>query len=92
MVELALDASGSLHMLRADSDSRGVERLIAASAWAVKHAALIAAAGCGMDVNRTPVMHLFTAAPKSVRHLFDADVRVHLLARVGAEWFCTELN
>lgn len=92
MVELALDAGGALHLLRADSDSRGVERLIAASGWAMKHAALIAAAGCGIDAKRAPVLHLFTAAPKSVRHLFDADMRVHLLAPVGAEWFCTELN
>lgn len=91
-VELAVDAGGRLHLLRQDPDSRGVERLVSVSAWAVKHAALLASAGCGVDFRHAPVMHLFTESPKSVRHLLDADVRVHILARAASEWYCAELN
>ncbi|MBL8745119.1 MAG: hypothetical protein JNK58_02050 [Phycisphaerae bacterium] len=91
-VELAVDKGDRLHLLRQDNDGRAVERLVSVSAWAVKHAALLSAAGLGADFSHPPAMHLFTSEPKSIRHLLDADVRVHLLATVGAEWYCTELN
>ncbi len=91
-VELAVDAAGRLHLLREDVDGRGVERLVGAAAWAVKHAALLSAAGCGVDFQQPAMLRLFTGVPKSVKHLLDADLRVHVLARVGAEWYCAELN
>jgi len=42
------------------------------------------------------LLHLLTDDPRAVRRLGDADVRLHLLARVDiaghAGWYCTELN
>lgn len=91
-VQFALDQAGSLHLLREDADDRGVDRLVAAAAWAVKHAALLRAAGCSLRTEKPATLHLFTGAPKSRRHLLDAPIRVHLLAPAGDAWCCVELN
>lgn len=93
-VEFAWDADHSLHLLRDDADGRGLVALTAVAAWARKHAALIAMA-TGRDP-RSPkneaALHLFTSNPRAARPLLDASVRVHLLARADAPWFCADLN
>ncbi|MBL0926130.1 MAG: hypothetical protein IBJ11_00565 [Phycisphaerales bacterium] len=98
-VEIAADHHGRLHLLRRDEDGLGLMRLTAALAWAQNHAELLALAArtpWPLDPSARPVVHLFTAAPKAVRPLLDADVRVHLLAAVEVDgktgWYCTELN
>ncbi len=96
--ELAMDAHGSLHILRLDQDGGAVSALTGVAAWAVRHHKLLSKAtpGLKLDGSREPAMHLFTQHPKEARSILDADVRVHLLASVEVEgrtgWFCTELN
>lgn len=101
-VELAVDREGVLHVLVAlggTPDDRAVERLVAVRAWAARHIELIAMAASGIlpiDARRAPVAHAFTARPKEVRRLFDADIRWHALMPVAADhrtvWCCMELN
>ncbi len=95
-VELALDASGGLHLLiRAepddgdDGEQKALSQLLVASAWAEAHAMLLvpALAATGTPAahaaaTQRPVAHLFTDRPKRSRRLLETDVRVHLLARV----------
>jgi len=96
--ELALDAKGSLHILRADQDGRAISALTGVAAWAVRHHKLLGRVAPALKLGdtHTPAMHLFTQHPKEARAILDADVRVHLLASVEVEgrtgWFCTELN
>lgn len=96
-VELALDASGGLHLLvRAepddgdDGEQKALSQLLVASAWAEAHAMLLvpALAATGAPAahaaaTQRPVAHLFTDRPKRSRRLLETDVRVHLLARVN---------
>lgn len=98
-VLLGIDGGGRLHLVRYDRDQRGVEPLVSVAAWARKHAALLAMAAPGvtpLSDGDVPVLHLLTPTPKRVRHLLDAEVRVHVLApvRVGEQtgWYCDELN
>lgn len=96
--EIAVDRSGGLHILC--DESTGYERLVATLSWAQTHAKLLALTSRDVpmvDPGLLPVGHLFTSAPKGVRHLLDADIRLHLRAQVRTDdgatsWFCTELN
>ena len=100
-VEVALDESGSLHLLKHASSSgevaAAVGSLFAASSWAREHARLI---GLAMQqskaVEAPPTLHLFTPAIKDCRGIAEAGIRLHLLARVEVEgksgWFCTEVG
>ncbi len=101
-VQFAIDQAGRPHALAGteDQDSEpAIRSLLVASAWLGAHAALLSAlpgVGRALDPHRAPVLHLFTATPKSVRRLLDADLRVHLLARVEVDgrtgWCCADLN
>lgn len=91
-IAIAVCPEKRLHLLRRDHDGRGVERLVSASAWSVKHAALLKAAGLAAEPGRAPVLHLFTETPKSIRPLLDAELKVHLLVSCGGQWCCVELN
>lgn len=98
-VRLAIDHEGALHLLRYDTDGRGIEPLVAVEAWARKHHRLLGMAAPATTRLRSgaPVrMHLFTDSPKRVRHLLDGRAAVHILApvRVGGQtgWYCTEMN
>lgn len=103
-VELAVDASGTIHAMastRADGrDQRLLERLHAAAAWAVLNRRLIERVGRGAAAPRIgtgAVLHVFTDRPAEYRGLLDSPVRVHLLAPVvrianrGA-WVAAALN
>ncbi len=95
-VEFARDAHGTVHVLALDDDGHGFEKAAAAAAWAARHRALIAQASGGHDFSeeRRPIAHLLTDKPKSVRHLLDAEIRVHFFTRADAAdgWICAELN
>lgn len=99
-VELAVDSAGTLHLL-AHADQVGpapaVGQLLTAAAWASTHRDLLCMAlAPALAHGDRPVLHLMTRNARDVRHMGDADIRLHLLARVqaggGAAWFCTELN
>ncbi len=102
-VELALDASGTIHALastRADGrDQRLLERLHAAAAWAVLNRRLIERVQVppALRIGTGTVLHVFTDRPAEYRGLLDSPVRVHLLAPVvrianhGA-WVAAALN
>lgn len=98
LAELAIDAQGTLHILRADHDARAVKALTGVAAWARRHCRLLGhvAPSLRIDDSRPPAMHLFTQRPKEARNILDAAVRIHLLASVEVEgrtgWFTTELN
>jgi hypothetical protein len=90
-VELAADDEGRLHLIaRSGADpSQPVDTLVATSAWAREHLALLLraepmlsppSAERGSDTD--PVLHLVTTEPKLIRPLLDADVRVHLLTEI----------
>ena len=97
-IELAIDGSGSIHLLAngVGGEEEAVRSLMVASSWAEAHAAILAATGTGVRESARPTMHLFTDEPKRMRRMLDTPVRVHLLApvsvggRVG--WYCAELN
>lgn len=81
-IELALDERNVLHLLRENRDGTGYERLAAAAAWARKHGQLLAMTpgAASLDASSLPVLHLFTSAPRSVRHLLDTDLKLHAVA------------
>lgn len=90
-VELATDEDGRLHLIaRSGADpTQPVDSLVATSAWAREHLALLlraeptlAAPSADPESDSTPVLHLVTTEPKLIRPLLDADVRVHLLTEV----------
>ena len=90
-VELATDEQGRLHLVaRSGADpTQPVDALIAASAWAREHLALLLRAEPTLappspdpEADSSPVLHLVTTEPKLIRPLLDADVRVHLLTEV----------
>ncbi len=96
--ELALDASGTLHVLRRGPES--VERLVAVGAWAQRHASVLSLTlrdGERLNHGAPPVLHLATDSPRDVRHLLEGPVRIHLIARAEtrsgeAAWCCVDLN
>lgn len=104
-IEIAVDPRGTIHLLAlANAETEGsyekcVALLIAAGAWVRKHVTLIAAAEVGVRSGSSaaaPVLHLVTDRLAEIRHLLDADIRVHLLAPVressGVQWACADLN
>jgi hypothetical protein len=101
-VELAADASGGLHLLALDKDdSNPTASLLAAQAWTRVNRQILAAAcatalGSAIDPEQSATLHLFTDRPKRVRHLLDADIRVHFvgIVDIGGErgWCVAELN
>ena len=96
-VALARGADGALHVVCEDEHRRGLERLAAVSAWAHKHAKLLAAIDRELsEADREPVLHLLTEEPRGIRHLLDTNVRVHVMRRAdercGTGWTFVELN
>lgn len=98
--ELASDAQGRLHVLAACAGEQDAGRAVAAltsvGAWATAHAALLKSACRGLRMEGAPILHLFTAEPRSARRLLDTDLSVHVLApvRVGGAtaWYCARMN
>ncbi len=101
-VELAADSSGGLHLLaRDEDDANPTASLLSAQAWAKVNRQILAAAcatalGSAIDPDRPATLHLFTDRPKRVRHLLDADIRVHFVGSVDVAgeraWCVAELN
>jgi hypothetical protein len=101
-VELAADASGTIHLLaRMGDEASGppmVNQLLTADAWARAHWPLLrkSIAKPTLSHDFQSRLHLFTDAAPKIRLLGEADLRLHLLAPVQAAgqtvWFCTDLN
>ncbi len=104
-VELASDENGRLHLIASSGadPTQPIDTLVATSAWAREHLALLLRAepelappSADPESESDPVLHLVTTEPKLVRPLLDADVRVHLLTEieVGGQTarVTTELN
>ncbi len=94
---VAVDADGSLHLLRENTDERGLASLTLVNSWARRHFRLLRLATPALSAQAVePTMHLFTARPQAARPMLDSPIRMHLLAPVTVEgrsgWFCTELN
>lgn len=104
-IEIALDETGRLHLLvridqeaSASSEDEGLGRLLAASSWCRPNARLIARAiDKPARPRSSPVLHLFTPAPRRVRRLLDVrNLRLHHLAAADVDgrtaWVCAPLN
>lgn len=114
-VEFAAAADGSLHLITECEIQRtsasnagnhvgaGVERLVAASAWARAHLSLLLRAepllampSADRSDDDGPVLHLLTGDARAARGLLDSDVFVHLTrgVKVGDEtvWVTDDLN
>ncbi|MFT5422692.1 MAG: hypothetical protein ACI89L_000457 [Phycisphaerales bacterium] len=93
----------SADRLDADHLGAGVERLVAASAWARAHLSLLLRAEPRLAMpsaersdDDAPVLHLLTGGARAARGLLDSDVFVHLTraVEVGGErvWVTDDLN
>lgn len=96
-IELAIDADGRLNLLRRADAPDACQRMVAALAWAKRHADLLALAAASvgtLDPARPPLGRLFTSEPPALRPLLDTDIRLHLLAQATPDtpWLCVELN
>lgn len=94
-VELAVDASGGLHLLTRDAYLREL-RIV--EAWAHAHRELLTMA-LGDDVidpNASITCHLFTSDPATVADLHGTAFKLHVLAPVEVEgrtgWYAAALN
>lgn len=97
-VELAVEASGRVHLLARDSDGDALRAVRIVEAWARLHRELIAMA-CPqhrLDFALTPLTHVFTSEPASVCDLYRSGVRLHVLAPVNVKghtgWYAAPLN
>jgi hypothetical protein len=91
-VELALDSDGSLHLLRDADAAHSVEGLLAAVAWAERHRAVLSLTLKSGVLKDAPfILHLFTRAPKTVLHLLNSQIRLHLLTAPDSP-SCIDLN
>lgn len=94
-IELALDASGGLHVL---ADARDMRDAAIVVGWARRHRDLIAMAcsAANFDVDRDPLQHLFTDDAVAVADLQGGDLKLHLRTMVEVEghsgWYTTPLN
>jgi|GEM_PF-1107269 len=89
-VELAIDASGRLHLVVCDADTDDVmNRLLATQTWARNNLGLLLRAEPGLrvpstsrDVDTDATMHLISEDPRNIREIYDTTVRIYALARV----------
>ena len=89
-VDLAVDSDGRLHLIVCDADTRdAMNRLLAAQTWARNNLGLLLRAETGIsvpahdrDVDTDATMHLISIEPRSVREIYDTQVRIYSLARV----------
>ncbi len=98
-IQLAVDDAGRLQVLGHQGTAEALALLLAASAWALEHQALLSLAQPGVEIDSEaePVLHLFTDAAPQVRNLLDSKVRLHLLLRSAWERrrsnvVCADLN
>ncbi|MDF1808748.1 MAG: hypothetical protein P1U42_03540 [Phycisphaerales bacterium] len=89
-VELAIDASGRLHLVVCDADTDdAMNRLLATQTWARNNLGLLLRAEPGLgvpsasrDVDTDATMHLISEDPRNIREIYDTTVRIYALARV----------
>ena len=103
-VELAADGEGRLHLIASErfgGEREAATQLLAASAWARAHLALLLRAEPALsqptsDDPHEATMHLLTSDARAVRAILDGEVRVHLVTRVElggrTGWVASELN
>ncbi|MBL4697341.1 MAG: hypothetical protein JKX70_00760 [Phycisphaerales bacterium] len=89
-VDLALDSKGRLHLIVCDADSDdAMNRLLAAQTWARNNFGLLIRAEpelcvptADRDADTDALMHLISIDPRTVREIYDTQVRIYSLARV----------
>lgn len=91
-IELASDAAGRLHLIAAVDSPDAVAALLAVSAWAKEHAALLSLADRALVNLTDPTLHCLTTEPAGVRRLLDTSIRVHAVVRVGSQTALVDLN
>ncbi len=95
-IELAVDASGALHLVAAHDSvgESGVKNLLATASWAAMHESLLAAAEPKFKPSPEAgaMLHLVCADAPSVKALLDSGIRVHLLVQIGSLSACRPLN
>jgi len=95
-IELAVDASGALHLVAAHDNAgeSGVKNLLATASWAALHEALLSAAEPRFKPSSESgaMLHLVCADAPSVKALLDSGIRVHLLVQIGSLSACRPLN
>ncbi len=83
-IELALDKTGSLHLIASDPASAGSD-LLTVDAWSRAHASLIAQAVTSLSPGWQSHRHIVVENAPPARGLLDADVRVHLCIEVPTQ-------
>ncbi len=106
-VEFGIAQDGRLHLIahvdgelnsgHPSTQSRAVEDLLVAAAWATSHAKLLMSTHAAIrldDTLHTPILHIITTKPREARRLLDTNVRVHLVLRASDDhpWISMELN
>ena len=89
-VDLAMDTQGQLHLIVCDADTDdALNRLMAAQSWARNNFGLLLRAEPGLQMpvadrnaDTDAQMHLISIDPRSIREIYDTQVRVYSLARV----------
>ncbi len=82
-IELALDATGALHLV---SSADAFTTLHRAAAWARAHEPLLRAAlptFRSIPASTSPTCHVISEDPSLLRPLIESDVRVHLLVKLA---------
>jgi len=94
-VQLAVDATGRLHLLAEDERLRELQIV---ESWAKCHRELLAMALShhAFDPDAEIILHLFTNEPARVADLHETGVKLHVLAPVNVEgctgWYAAALN
>ncbi len=96
-LHLVAHVDGELNSGHPSNQSRAVEDLFVAAAWAISHAKLLLSTYVAIRLDNTlhaPILHIITTKPRDARRLLDTNIRVHLVLRASEDqpWIAMELN
>ena len=95
-LHLVAHVDGELNSGHPSNQSRAIEDLMVAAAWATSHAGLLLSAHTSIRLDETdhaPILHVVTTKPREARRLLDTNIRVHLVLPPQDEtWISMELN
>lgn len=96
-LHLVAHVEGELNSGHPSNQSRAVEDLFVASAWATAHSRLLLTAHASIrldEKDHAPILHVVTAKPREARRLLDTSIRVHLVLPPPEDngWISMELN
>lgn len=96
-LHLVAHVDGELNSGHPSNQSRAVEDLMVAAAWATSHARLLLSAHAAVRLDEhehSPILHVVTTRPRDARRLLDTHIRVHLVLPPQEEqaWISMELN